>query len=68
MVMEGGAAIGQDHERRSPYRPGPRSEHPDGPRPEAAGDLEMSRLTPVAFRVAVLVAFVLVLAAPFRWH
>lgn len=28
----------------------------------------MTRLTAVAFRLVVLSSFVLVLAAPFRWH
>jgi hypothetical protein len=38
-----------------------------GHRPPPQGATTMSRFAPLALRVTVLVAFVLVLAAPFRW-
>lgn len=40
---------------------------PDGPRPDLKGDSVMSRYKDLALRLAVVVSFVLVLAAPLRW-
>jgi hypothetical protein len=38
-----------------------------GSRARLTGDTQMGRYTELALRVAVVAAFVLVLAAPFRW-
>jgi hypothetical protein len=38
-----------------------------GPRPATEGDSDMSRHKDLALRLAVVAAFVLTLAAPFRW-
>ena len=38
-----------------------------GPGPPPWGDSVMSRIKDLALRLAVVAAFVLVLAAPFRW-
>ncbi|CAN5604508.1 hypothetical protein BH23CHL8_BH23CHL8_27480 [soil metagenome] len=35
--------------------------------PDSTGDIAMGRYTELSLRVAVVAAFVLVLAAPFRW-
>ena len=41
---------------------------PEGRLRPAHGDMDMARYTDLALRLAAIAAFVLVLAAPFRWQ
>ena len=60
----------REYRQRQGRPPSTEPEHStqtNGPQPELKGDQPMSRTKDLALRLAVVAAFVLVLAAPFRW-